>query len=382
MIALTLIFSVQLLSFRSVASSSTSQTAAEWKEWLWPVDGEGEEWPATQSEEPKVHMEAVEIIVEPVAAEPQQQEQEQEQQGPVYPETAWKARPLKALDTTFHVADDIVYDPAGPRPDQVVIVTATDGGGHNGGIENIIELTAENRKQYCAHHGYHYHFVNISQFDLEGAHPVWKKLPAIVDAFNAYPEAQWVFFLDLDAIIMSPEQDLNSLVLSHVGMRKSLDLNTELHGSERTPLGYYTDAEPDLANLDMLIAQDHNGINGGSFFLRRSKYSQWLLDMWADPFFMRMYWPGQEQEALVSALRFFTLPNRMLMLEQLHFASHHHTFREHLGIIKQRVANAFPVGDDSMAWVNGDLIVHFAGCWVDGLCQQRWADFWSRRGSV
>jgi galactosyl transferase GMA12/MNN10 family len=217
-----------------------------------------------------------------------------------YPATAWGATPLPALNTTFHVPSDIFYDPRGPRPEQVVVVTATDGKGHNGGIENIIEQTSENRKAYCAHHGYQYHFVNISKFDLEGAHPVWKKLPAIVDAFNTYPDAQWIFFLDLDAIIMSPKQDLNSLVLSHQGMRKALARNTQFHAGGWDPLPYWTPEEPDYENIDLLIAQDHNGINAGSFFLRRSKFTQWLLDMWADPFFMKMDWPGQEQETLVS----------------------------------------------------------------------------------
>jgi hypothetical protein len=215
---------------------------------------------------------------------------------------AWRANALPALNTTFHVPDKMHYSTKGPDPSEVVIVTATDGKGHNGGIEDIVGQTARNRKAYCEHHGYNYHFVNISQFDLENAHPVWKKIPAIVDAFNTFPEAQWVFFLDLDAIIMSPKQDLNSLVLSHAGMSKSLEFGQQYHGSEWTPLGTYMPEQHDVKfeDIDMLVAQDHNGVNAGSFFLRRSKFTQWMLDMWADPFFMRMDWSGQEQDTLVS----------------------------------------------------------------------------------
>jgi hypothetical protein len=213
--------------------------------------------------------------------------------------------PLPALNTTFHVPDDIHYSFKGPDPSEVVIVTASDGKGHNGGIEDVLGQTAANRKAYCEHHGYNYHFVNISKFELENAHPVWKKIPAIVDAFNTYPKAQWVFFLDLDAIIMSPKQDLNSLILSHAGLAKSLDFGVEWHRSDRVPLGVYMPSEQDIKfdEIDMLIAQDHNGINAGSFFLRRSKFTQWMLDMWADPFFMKHDWPGQEQDTLVRQLR-------------------------------------------------------------------------------
>ncbi|KAF2423289.1 hypothetical protein EJ08DRAFT_596244 [Tothia fuscella] len=278
-------------------------------------------------------------------------------------QNALAQNPLPALNTTFRVADDIVYSPAGPKPNQIVVVTATDGNGHNGGIDDIILQTSMNRKQYCAYHGYNYHFVNISQFDLEGAHPVWKKIPAIVDAFNTYPEAQWVFFLDLDAIIMNPKQDLNTLTLSHPGMQKSLDFGRQFTGSERTPLGVYMPSERDahLQDIDMLIAQDHNGINAGSFFLRRSKYTQWLLDMWSDPFFMKMDWAGKEQDTL------------------LHFIKHHRTFREHVGLLKQRVANAYPEGGDEMRWQKDDLVVHLAGCWVEDKCQERWQKFWKER---
>jgi hypothetical protein len=215
---------------------------------------------------------------------------------------AWNMAPLEIVNTTFTIPADMVHSPEGPKPHEIVVVTASDGKGHNGGIEDILGKTAKNRKEYCEYHGYNYHFVNISKYDMGDAHPVWKKLPSIVEAFNTFPEAKWLFFLDLDAIIMSPKQELSQLVLSHEGLKQSLDFGREWTGSERVPLGMYMpqESDTDMDNLDMLIAQDQNGVNAGSFFLRRSKYTQWLLDMWADPFFMKMDWAGQEQETLVN----------------------------------------------------------------------------------
>jgi hypothetical protein len=35
-----------------------------------------------------------------------------------------------------------------------------------------------------------------------------------------------------------------------------------------------------------------------------------------------------------------------------------------------------------MRWFEGDLVVHFAGCWVNDQCQQRWAEFWGKRDTV
>ena len=207
--------------------------------------------------------------------------------------------PLSALNTTISVPDDITYDPAGPRPDEVVLLTASDGKGNNGGIQDILKLTTQNRREYCDYHGYIYEFINISSYDLGDAHAVWKKIPAIVEAFNKHPKAQWVFWLDLDAIIMTPTRDLNSLLLSKEAMKKALAGGDSHHGSDWSPLGTFQPMELDFENTDLLIAQDHNGINAGSFLIRRSKYTQILLDMWADPFFVHMTWPGQEQETLV-----------------------------------------------------------------------------------
>ncbi len=228
-------------------------------------------------------------------------------------QAAWKSQPLSALNTTFEVADDIFYDPAGPRPEQIVILTASDGGGHNGGIENIVERAMENRKAYCEYQGYINHFINISKFDLDGAHPVWKKLPAIVETFNKFPDAQWVWMLDLDAIVMTPTVDLRETLLSEKGMQRGLDLGAYLHRANWKSLGLWTPSEVDFQNTDFLIAQDHNGVNAGSFFIRRSKFTQLFVDMWADPFFRKMTWPGQEQDTIVC----FTLPPKSVVVGEL-----------------------------------------------------------------
>ena len=300
-----------------------------------------------------------------------------DQQAISHDETPWKQLPISDLNTTITVPENIKYNPTGPRPDQVIFLTATDGQGNNGGIKDIVHLAEENRKAYCNHHGYIYHFINISKYDLGDSHAVWKKIPAIVEAFNTYPDAQWVFWLDLDAIIMTPSQDLNSLLLSKEGMQTALAAGDRHHSSEWAPLNTFQQAVTDFENTDVLIAQDHNGLNAGSFLIRRSKYTQWLLDMWADPFFMHMTWPGKEQDTLVRNA--YVILKSITNGFKVHFIRHHKTFREHLGIVKQRTINSFPEGADFMRWEEGDLLVHLAGCWVEDVCQERWDQFWAMR---
>jgi hypothetical protein len=325
---LVFLCTIQLLRYSGGSGSNTpASSSTSWRDWMWPTSSGGAQqgdvikstppkFTRPNSVPPVAHNHdswSDETTVLPVSVPPTTvtvtYTDYSEPTGlaamPVdCPSTnAWNMVPLKAVNTTFTIPKDMVHTPAGPKPHEIVIVTASDGKGHNGGIQDILGKTAQNRKEYCEYHGYNYHFVNISKFDMGDAHPVWKKIPAIVEAFNTFPEAKWLFFLDLDAIIMSPKQDLTELVLSHQGMKNSIDFGGEWTGSERVPLGVYMQHDADLDNLDMLIAQDQNGVNAGSFFLRRSKYTQWLLDMWTDPFFMKMDWAGQEQEALVNKSR-------------------------------------------------------------------------------
>lgn len=235
------------------------------------------------------------------------------------------ATPIVDLQKSFDIPKDMTFSPEGPKPEQVVLVTASDGGGNNGAIDNILALAEENRKAYCKQHGYQYHYVDISKFDLGNAHPVWKKVPAMIEAFNTYPDAQWLFFLDLDAIIMSPKQDLNSLLLSHEAMMKAIDLGAEVRTTEGHSSGHYMAKEPDLNTMDILIGQDHNGINAGSFFIRRSEWTKTILDLMADPFFIGADWVGQEQETLVCTILSSYLPTLLLSSRQLTI-DHRRTF--------------------------------------------------------
>lgn len=222
------------------------------------------------------------------------------------------AVPTSTLDpqtSTFTVDENTVYDSAGPKPSEIVILTATDGHGHNGGIKNILEATAENRQAYCSHHGYNYHFINITKYDLKNAHPVWAKIPAITETFQAYPHAQWIWWLDLDAIIMTPSRSLNSVVLSRDAMYAALENNTELLYDDHHKTGVFSPATPDFKNIDFLVSQDHNGVNAGSFMIRRSKFSQWMLDMWQDPLFVQNEGFGmKEQDALVGPFSLLSIP--------------------------------------------------------------------------
>jgi hypothetical protein len=200
------------------------------------------------------------------------------------------------------VPKDINYSPDGPRPDQIIILTASDGKGHNGGIQDLVGQTTKNREEYAQKHGYHYHFINITKYDIGNAHPVWAKLPAIIDSFNTYPDAQWVWWLDLDALIMTDTIELSKHILAPNVLKNKLLKEKELIAAGNTHTGVKTAKEPNVDDIDLIFSMDQNGPNAGSFFIRRSEFSRMFVDMWSEPLFVDQNWMGQEQDAAVCAL--------------------------------------------------------------------------------
>lgn len=70
---------------------------------------------------------------------------------------------------SFDLPEEDVFDPLGPEPHQVVLLTATDGRSQEKGIgtvPNLLERVIQNRDEFCDYHGYIHHFVNLSDYDL------------------------------------------------------------------------------------------------------------------------------------------------------------------------------------------------------------------------
>ncbi|OCK81778.1 glycosyltransferase family 34 protein [Lepidopterella palustris CBS 459.81] len=250
-----------------------------------------------------------------------------------------------------------------PKPANIVVLTASDGGGHNSAIPCLLERVIENRQIYCDNHGYQNLWLNTSKYNIGTAHRTWSKIPAVAESFRLYPEAEWVWLIDSDIILMTPPLSLTSHLLSPAaldkGIIKKAILVDGMEDDHPRRTNITMPEEPCIADLDILITQDHQSINTGSVFFKRTAFTKWILEMMTDKMFMDV---ESEQDAL-----------KHLMLE-------HPLVREHVGIFPQRMFNAYAVGDDNMGFRDGDLLVHFAGCWVGGKCHDWFEEFWERRG--
>jgi hypothetical protein len=136
----------------------------------------------------------------------------------------------------------------------------------------------------------------------------------------------WLFMIDLDAFIMNISISLQSV----------LEAAKAAHGG---------------LPLEVIIANDCNGINSGVLLLRMSKWSLDFLDqMWEtnnpEIPFMKVWW---EQAAIMHLLR------------------KHAELKMHVAVMPPRVLNSYPpafaarMGGDPCwgSWHEGDFVLHF-----------------------
>ena len=147
-------------------------------------------------------------------------------------------------------------------------------------------------------------------------------LTLLVSLINSFSRFWW---LDLNTYVMEPSLSLQSHIFNNLATVTYRDINiynplnvahpplAETHSYltelEKSPTG---DGQPSSINL--IISQDCGGFNLGSFFIRRSEWSERLLDVWWDPVSYEqkhMDWEHKEQDALV---RFNSLGLRNYLL--------------------------------------------------------------------
>lgn len=90
-----------------------------------------------------------------------------------------------------------------------------------------------NREDFAAFHGidsqsliltleYDFMWANLSEYRISNAHAVWSKILVLVDAFDQYPNAEWIWWLDFDAVIMTPTIELGEYILNPDAMFSKL----------------------------------------------------------------------------------------------------------------------------------------------------------------
>lgn len=174
------------------------------------------------------------------------------------------------------------------------------------------------------------------------------------------------WWLDLNTYVMELSyslqdhlfKDLGSNVYRDINEYNPLNISHPLTDPYLDEIALSATGDGNPNSLNLLLTQDCAGFNLGSFFMRRSPWSDQLLDIWWDPVLYEqkhMDWAHKEQDAL----------------EQLY--QNHPWIRQQTGFFPQRKINAFPPGacgdstgkNNTRHHYNGDerdFVVNMAGC--------------------
>lgn len=275
--------------------------------------------------------------------------------------------PDKLADTSGTESKSSTSSSSGKGPDagKVLMVTASSGIGGFLGIPHMKERVYENRISYAHRHGYEHLWANITTYNLSHGEPIyWNKIPVLQEAFIRYPHVEWVWWMDMDIIIMNHSLSIWDHVLSPEGMARNVVLNQTINKPGGGPSGWKTPPSYNYSETNFIIASGGWGMNIGNFFMRRSYWSQWLLDLWIDPMYIKAFTTFPENDGWT------------------HMYRHHPIVRNHTVCTNQRALNAYPSYNSlGEHWQPGDHSIHFAGCGANPECPGHWDEYWELRES-
>jgi len=149
--------------------------------------------------------------------------------------------------------------------------------------------------------------------------------------------------------------DLTSNTYRDINVYNPLNITHPLTDPWLDNFSLSAEGDGDPSSINLIIPQDCSGFNLGSFFVRRSEWTDHLLDIWWDPVQYEqkhMQWEHKEQDAL----------------EYLYTT--HPWIRSHTAFLPQRKAGSFPLGacgktvdpDVHYQEKDRDFMVSMAGC--------------------
>ena len=140
--------------------------------------------------------------------------------------------------------------------ERVVMVTGSQPGPCKNSMgDHILLRFFKNKVDYCRIHGYDIFYNNVLLDQRMFTY--WAKYPAVKAAMIAHPEAEWIWWVDSDAVIT--DMDFN------LPLEKYKAYSLIIHG------------------WDHLVFQKKSwtGLNAGVFLIRNCQWSMDLLERWA-----------------------------------------------------------------------------------------------------
>jgi len=189
--------------------------------------------------------------------------------------------------------------------------------------ENFAYSVVEHNKKYTDKHGYKYYYRTDIYEEYDDRHPSWHRIPYVLELFER-DDVDWVFWSDIDSVIMCPEVPLEAHLYPH--RDKDLVMCNQGHG-----------------DLDGELLRDC--ICFGQFFIRNC---EWSKD------FLHALWEFSNKEPYKKYLTEATWEQEAVNHLYLENAIDCH---DHTAIVPNREFNSF----SGSQYLPGDFMIHFAG---------------------
>lgn len=145
--------------------------------------------------------------------------------------------------------------------------------------------------------GYATFMPSVSDYDLHGSPASWARIPALRHAMTKYPHSNHYWFLDQTALIMNPDLTVEAHVTNSKRVESLLLKNQPI-----VPPDSVIKTFPNVKGnqIDLILAQDKEGLSPASMFLKRGEWAKFFLDTWFDPLYRSYNFQKADTHALVS----------------------------------------------------------------------------------
>lgn len=146
--------------------------------------------------------------------------------------------------------------------------------------------------------GYTNFFASVSDYDEAfGDSPrSWAMVPAVRHAMALNPTSKYVFHLSPHALIMNPAQSLKSHLLDRNRLESVMLKDVPVVPPDSIIRTFSHQKEKDV---DLILTQDVEDLNPGSFILKNGDFARYFLDLWFDPLFRSYNFAKAETHGLV-----------------------------------------------------------------------------------
>ncbi|EPY50017.1 alpha-1,2-galactosyltransferase Gma12 [Schizosaccharomyces cryophilus OY26] len=274
-------------------------------------------------------------------------------------QTATTTQTMTSTPTTTSVIHRLEQTDPHPDNSKIVILMGSNFHKEDGPLHPYAKSIIKNRREYAERHGYIFEFLDASDYASKVAGHLfpWVKVPMLKDTMDKYPNAEWIWWLDHDALIMNKDANLVDYLLDHNKLNSLLTRGAEYKsGAGVDSDGFRAPEQQEAEDVHFIMSQDFNGINAGSLFVRNSEMGRWIVDMWFEPLYLDHIQGYAEQQAIS------------------HMIYYHPSVHQHVGLVPLRTINAYDFADP-WGWQDGDICIHFAGCNFFHNCPEKFEKF-------